>query len=37
VVGVSTRKAFRELFRRLTAVLPPPYGVGPAPAAPRRA
>lgn len=36
VVGVTAGKAFRELFRNLTAILPPPYGVGPAPAAPRR-
>jgi len=36
VVGASAGKAFRELFRRLVAILPPPYGVGPAPAVPRR-
>ena len=36
VVGVPSGKAFRELFRHLTAILPPPYGVGPAPAASRR-
>jgi len=29
VVGVPARKAFRELFRRLVAIMPPPYGVGP--------
>ena len=29
IVGVPARKAFRELFRRLVALLPPPYGVGP--------
>lgn len=29
VVGVPARKEFRELFRRLVALLPPPYGVGP--------
>ena len=29
VVGVPASKAFRELFRRLAAILPPPYGVGP--------
>jgi branched-chain amino acid transport system ATP-binding protein len=36
VVGVPAGKAFRELFRHLVAILPPPYGVGPAPTAPRR-
>jgi branched-chain amino acid transport system ATP-binding protein len=29
VVGVPAQKAFRELFRRLVAAMPPPYGVGP--------
>jgi hemerythrin-like domain-containing protein len=29
VVGVPATKAFRELFRHLTAIMPPPYGVGP--------
>jgi len=29
-------KAFRELFRRLVAITPPPLGVGPE-AAPRKA
>ena len=29
VVGVPASKAFRELFRRLAATMPPPYGVGP--------
>jgi branched-chain amino acid transport system ATP-binding protein len=29
VVGVPAQKAFRELFRRLVATMPPPYGVGP--------
>jgi len=29
IVGVDARKAFRELFRRLVALLPPPHGVGP--------
>jgi len=29
VVGVPAQKAFRELFRRLVAIMPPPYGVGP--------
>jgi hemerythrin-like domain-containing protein len=34
VVGVPASKAFRELFRHLAAIMPPPYGVGPEPAAP---
>ena len=29
VVGVPASRAFRELFRRLVAIVPPPYGVGP--------
>ena len=29
VVGVPATKAFRELFRRLVAIAPPPWGVGP--------
>jgi hemerythrin-like domain-containing protein len=29
VVGLPARKAFRELFRHLVAIMPPPYGVGP--------
>ena len=29
VVGVPAAREFRELFRRLTAIMPPPYGVGP--------
>ena len=29
VVGVPASKAFRELFRRLAALVPPPLGVGP--------
>jgi branched-chain amino acid transport system ATP-binding protein len=29
VVGVPAQKAFRELYRRLVATMPPPYGVGP--------
>jgi hemerythrin-like domain-containing protein len=33
VVGVPASKAFRELFRRLVAIVPPPYGVGPEPSA----
>jgi len=33
IVGVPASKAFRELFRRLTAIVPPPYGVGPEPSA----
>jgi branched-chain amino acid transport system ATP-binding protein len=34
VVGVPASKAFRELFRHLVAVMPPPYGVGPESSAP---
>ena len=34
VVGVPATKAFRELFRHLTAIMPPPYGVGPEAAGP---
>jgi hemerythrin-like domain-containing protein len=34
VVGVPASKAFRELFRHLVAIRPPPYGVGPEAAAP---
>src|SRR6266496_328901 len=33
LVGVPATKAFRELFRRLTALVPPPLGVGPEPSA----
>lgn len=29
VLGLPARKEFRELFRRLVAILPPPLGVGP--------
>jgi hemerythrin-like domain-containing protein len=29
IVGVSARREFRELFRQLVAILPPPLGVGP--------
>jgi hemerythrin-like domain-containing protein len=29
IVGVPASKAFRELFRHLAAIMPPPYGVGP--------
>jgi branched-chain amino acid transport system ATP-binding protein len=29
VVGVPASKAFRELFRRIVAIAPPPWGVGP--------
>lgn len=29
IVGIPAQKAFRELFRRLVAIMPPPYGVGP--------
>jgi hemerythrin-like domain-containing protein len=35
VVGVPASRAFRELFRHLVAIMPAPFGVGPAPA-PRR-
>ena len=31
IVGVPASKAFRELFRRLVALVPPPLGVGPEP------
>ncbi len=34
IVGVPASKAFRELFRRIVAIAPPPWGVGPE-AAPR--
>ncbi len=34
VVGVPASKAFRELFRHLAAIMPPPYGVGPEPGVP---
>ena len=34
VVGVAAGRAFRELFRHLAAIMPPPYGVGPATPAP---
>ena len=33
IVGVPASKAFRELFRRLVAIVPPPLGVGPVPSA----
>ena len=33
IVGVPASKAFRELFRRLVAIVPPPLGVGPEPSA----
>jgi hemerythrin-like domain-containing protein len=36
VVGVPASKAFRELFRRLVAIMPAPLGVGPESASPRR-
>ena len=29
VVGVPASKEFRELFRRIVAIAPPPWGVGP--------
>ena len=34
VVGVPASKAFRELFRHLVAIMPPPLGVGPEASAP---
>ena len=34
VVGVPASRAFRELFRHLAAIMPPPYGVGPEAAGP---
>jgi hypothetical protein len=34
LVGVPASKAFRELFRQLVAIMPPPYGVGPEAVAP---
>ena len=33
IVGVPASKAFRELFRRLAAIVPSPLGVGPEPSA----
>ena len=36
VVGAPASKAFRELFRHLVAILPPPLGVGPEPAPSRK-
>jgi branched-chain amino acid transport system ATP-binding protein len=36
VVGAPASKAFRELFRHLVAILPPPLGVGPEPTTPPR-
>ncbi|MFO1284488.1 MAG: hemerythrin domain-containing protein [Burkholderiales bacterium] len=35
VVGVPAQKAFRELYRRLVAAIPSPWGVGPEAAPPR--
>jgi hemerythrin-like domain-containing protein len=35
VVGAPASKAFRELFRHLVAIMPPPLGVGPEPEPPR--
>lgn len=29
IVGVPASKAFRELFRKIVAIAPPPFGVGP--------
>jgi len=36
VVGAPASKAFRELFRHLVAIMPPPLGVGPEPGVPLR-
>ena len=36
VVGVPASRAFRELFRRLVAIMPPPLGVGPEASPPRK-
>jgi branched-chain amino acid transport system ATP-binding protein len=35
VVGVPASKAFRELFKRIVTIAPPPWGVGPEAAPPR--
>ena len=35
VVGVPGSKVFRELFRRIVTIAPPPWGVGPEPTPPR--
>jgi hemerythrin-like domain-containing protein len=35
VVGVPASRAFRELFRHIVTIAPPPWGVGPEPGAPR--
>jgi hemerythrin-like domain-containing protein len=36
IVGIPASRAFRELFRHLVAILPPPLGVGPESPAPPR-
>ncbi len=36
VVGIPASKAFRELFRHLVAIMPPPLGVGPEAPTPKR-
>jgi hemerythrin-like domain-containing protein len=33
VVGVPASRAFRELFKRIVTIAPPPWGVGPEPSA----
>jgi branched-chain amino acid transport system ATP-binding protein len=35
VVGVPASKAFRELFKRIVTIAPPPWGVGPEASPPR--
>ena len=35
IVGVPASRAFRELFRKIVAIAPPPWGVGPEAAPPR--
>ncbi len=33
IVGVPASRAFRELFKRIVTIAPPPWGVGPEPSA----
>jgi len=35
VVGVPASRAFRELFKRIVTIAPPPWGVGPEPSPPK--
>jgi hemerythrin-like domain-containing protein len=35
VVGVPASRAFRELFKRIVTIAPPPWGVGSEPSAPK--